>query len=114
MRLEGKVLVNECFMMQVEMVPDEEMPVMLIANLANEEVAAYYHEAISIELQKEFAANLPKIAFPKIDPLLNVLHSHHFDYEVGHYKTYLFPVPPSEKRQVWRVLPSFRLIHYSR
>jgi RimJ/RimL family protein N-acetyltransferase len=103
MRLEGKVLVNEFFMRQVEMVPDEEMPLMLIAQLANEEFVAYYDEAISIDLQKELAANLPGIEFPEIDRLFAILKSHHLHYEVGHYKTYLFPVQPSENMKIIRL-----------
>lgn len=91
MRLEGKALVNEQFMRQVEVVSDEEMPLILLAQLANKELITYYAEAISPDLKNELAANLFEIRFPKVDPLLNVLQSYQLDYEVGHYKTYIFP-----------------------
>ena len=87
-------------MRQVEVVEDEEMPLMLIAQLANKELVAYYDEAISIDLKKELAANLFEIGFPKVDPLLNVLQSYHLDHEVVHYKTYIFPSQPSKDMSV--------------
>ena len=99
-RLEGKTLVKEHFMRQVEVAPEEQMPLMLIAQLANKELVAYYAEGISIELKKELAANLFEIVFPKVDPLLNVLQSHHLDYGLGHYKTYGFPAQPSKDMNV--------------
>jgi RimJ/RimL family protein N-acetyltransferase len=91
MRLEGKELVNEHFMRQVEAVQDEKMPLMLISQLANKELAVYYDEAISPDLQKELAANFFDLEFPKVDSLLNVLQSREIKFEVGHYKTYVFP-----------------------
>jgi RimJ/RimL family protein N-acetyltransferase len=91
MRLEGKALVNEKLIRQVEVVPDEEMPWMLLAQLANKELITYYAEAISPDLQNELAENLFEIRFPNVDPLLNVLQSYQLEYEVGHYKTYVFP-----------------------
>ena len=100
MQLEGKALINEQFMRQVEAVPDEEMPLMLIAQLANEEVAAYYDEAISIDLQKELAAPLLEIKFPEIDSLLNRLQSRGIQFEVRHYKTYMFPSQRSKDANV--------------
>jgi RimJ/RimL family protein N-acetyltransferase len=100
MRLEGKGRVNEHLMRQVEALPDEEMPIMLIANLANEELVAYYDEAMPIDLQKVLAAILLEIEFPKVEPLLKVLQSHNLDYEVGHYKTYVFPLQISKNMNV--------------
>jgi len=100
MRLEGKGLVNEHLMRQVEAVPDEEMPIMLIANLANEELVAYYDEAISPDLQRELAVNVSEIEVPKLDHLLNILKKHNIDHEVGHYKTYVFPLQISKNMNV--------------
>ena len=94
MRLEGKGLVSDHLIRRVEIVPDEEMPLVLIARLANGQLVAYYDEAISLELQQELAESIFEIEVPKIDPLLRVLKKRNIQFEVGHYKTYLFPLPP--------------------
>jgi RimJ/RimL family protein N-acetyltransferase len=94
MRLEGKGLVSEHLMRQVEIVPDEEPPLVLIAGLANGQLVTYYDEALSPELQQELAESIFEIEFPKIDSLLRVLKSHNIRFEVGHYKTYIFPSQP--------------------
>jgi RimJ/RimL family protein N-acetyltransferase len=90
MRLEGKALVREHFMQQVEVVSDEEMPLLLIAQLANKEVVAYYDEAISPDFQGKLAAIILDIEFPKVDSVLNILRSYKMQFDVGHYKTYIF------------------------
>ena len=100
MRLEGKALVNEPLMRQIEVVPDEEMPFMLITQLEHKELIAYYDEALSSDLQKELSANFFDIEFPKVDSLLNVLRSRNIQFEVGHYKTYIFPMQPTKDRNV--------------
>lgn len=91
LRLEGKQVFHECLLRQVEVVPDEEVPFMLIAKLANQEMVVYYDEAISSGLQKELAASISDVRFPNVDPLVDILEEHNFQYEVGHYKTYVFP-----------------------
>jgi RimJ/RimL family protein N-acetyltransferase len=100
LRLEGKALVDGHFMKQVEVVPDEEMPLMLIALLAHKELAAYYDEAISPDLQKELAANLFQREVPNFDSLRNGLRSRGLSFEVGHYKTYVFPSRPARDAEV--------------
>jgi len=90
MELEGKGLINGNLMRQVEVVPDEDMPIMLIACLANQELIVYYDEAISPELQSDLAAGIFHIKFPEIVSLLNILNSYKIQSEIGHYKTYLF------------------------
>lgn len=40
LRLEGKAILQNNLMRQVEVVPDEEMPLMVIASLANQELVA--------------------------------------------------------------------------
>ncbi len=92
MRLEGKSPSSGCFMRQVEIVPDEEMPLMLIARLANEELVAYYDEAISPALQKQLSAI--DIDFSKVDILLAALKRLNIQCEMGHYKTYVFSSQP--------------------
>lgn len=99
MRLEGKALVDEQFLQQVEVLPDEEMPLMLIAQMANQELVAYYDEAIALELQKELAANFFEGRFPKFDSLLSTLRSHGLSFEVGHYRTYVFPSRPVKEAE---------------
>jgi RimJ/RimL family protein N-acetyltransferase len=93
LRLEGKAVRDDCRMRQVEEVPGEEMPLMLLAQLANHELVAYYDEALPPALQKELSG--VHIEFPKVEPLLNVLQPHHLPVEVGHYKTYVFPSQPA-------------------
>ncbi len=75
MELEGKGLINGNLMRQVEVVPDEDMPIMLIACLANQELIVYYDEAISPELQSDLAAGIFHIKFPEIVSLLNIIVS---------------------------------------
>jgi hypothetical protein len=84
LRLEGKGLASTCLLRQIEIVPDEEVPLMLSAQLANEELVAYYAEALPSALQKELAAT--QIVFPNMEPLLEVLMSHRLQVEMGHYK----------------------------
>lgn len=98
MRLEGKSLSRGCLMRRVEIVPDEEMPLMLIARLANEELVAYYDEAISPALQKQLSAI--DIDFSKVDILLAALKRLNIQCEVGHYKTYIFPSQPAMETDV--------------
>jgi GNAT superfamily N-acetyltransferase len=92
MRLEGKGISQGCSMRQVEVVPDEEMPLILIARLANEELIVYYDEAIPPNLQKQLSAM--HIDFPEVIPFLEILKSLNRQCEVGHYKTYVFPPQP--------------------
>lgn len=96
MRLEGKSVVNERFMRQVEVVPDEEMSLMLIAQLADQALVAYYDEIIAPDLYKELAAHLFAREFPEFSSLLNVLRSQNLGVDVGHYKTYVFDSQPAK------------------
>lgn len=101
MRLEGKEIVSGCFIRQIEIIPDEELPLMLIAQLANEELVAYYAETISHQLQVQLAGCA--IHFPIVDPLLKLLKSKSILFEVGHYKTYVFASQPRRDIEVIRV-----------
>ncbi|HEU4744321.1 MAG TPA: GNAT family N-acetyltransferase, partial [Anaerolineales bacterium] len=94
MRLEGKEVVQDRFIRQVEIVPGEDTPLMLIASLVNGNVVAYYDEALSANLQETLAARIAELIFPTIDPLLDILKTHDVPFEVGHYKTYVFPSIP--------------------
>jgi GNAT acetyltransferase-like protein len=100
MRLEGKALVGKRFMRQVEAVPGEEMPLLLIAQLADKELVTYYDEAIATHLGGELAKIFLEIQFPEIDSLLNLLRLRDISFEVGHYKTYVFPARPVRDTEV--------------
>ena len=100
MRLEGKEIVKGCLMRQADVVPGEELPLVLIAQLVIAELMVYYDEAISSALQKELAANTDDIEFPRIDSLLHILERHHVGFALGHYKTYIFPALPSKDADV--------------
>lgn len=92
LRLEGKALAGPNSLRQVEVVPDEDLPLMLIARLRNGELVTYYDEAIPADLHTELSATI--FEFPSIDPLLHVLEGHRIQTEFGHYKTYGFPSLP--------------------
>jgi hypothetical protein len=94
LRLEGKETVDGCFIRELEAVPDEEPPLLLIAQLDNGTLVVYYEEAISHDLQEVLAATIVDIEFPAIDPLLDILKKQNLPFEVGHYKTYVFPSIP--------------------
>jgi hypothetical protein len=100
LRLEGKEIFAGCLLRQVEVVPDEDVPLMLIAQLADGESIAYYDEAISPDLQKKLQAGLTKIRFPGIGLLLNIVERVHLRFEVGHYKAYVFPSTPARDADV--------------
>jgi len=91
LRLEGKSVIGKDSLWQVEAVPDEDMPLMLIAQLADQQIVAYYDQALQPEFHAELAKHIPDIVFPNIDPLLDSLNSQDISFEIGHYKTYLFP-----------------------
>jgi hypothetical protein len=87
LRLEGKEIINGDLLRQVEIVPDEEMPLMIIARLSDEDVVAYYDEALQPALYKELGKRIQDVAFPEISPLLAFLGTQNISVDVGHYKT---------------------------
>lgn len=91
MRLEGKGLAGEYTIKQVKNVPGEELPLILVAQLADGRLITYYGESLSTSLQAQLSAAVSSIQFPEIHPILDVLKSHNLQVERGHYKTYLFP-----------------------
>jgi GNAT superfamily N-acetyltransferase len=70
------------------------VPLVLIASLVNGKVVAYSDEALSRDLQEILTAHIAEIEFPNINPLLDVLKNHNVQFDVGHYKTYVFPSIP--------------------
>jgi len=91
MGLEGKELVGGHTIKQIKVVPGEELPLILLAQLADQNLVAYYGESLSFDLQAQLSACVSSIEFPEIDPILDVLKSHNIQSDTGHYKTYLFP-----------------------
>ncbi len=90
LRLEGKEIFNGDRLRQVEIVPGEDMPLMIIAQFADDKIVAYYDEALQSDLYRELAKRICDINFPRIDSLLDVLKVRNISFEIGHYKTYLF------------------------
>jgi len=91
LRLEGKEVIHGNLLRQVEIVPDEEMPLAAVASLSTNELALYYNETLPSELCDELDRQIPDLIFPDLDPIINVLESHKFKLDIGHYKTYVFP-----------------------
>ena len=91
LRLEGKEVIHDNMLRQVEIVPDEEMPLMVTAQLADSNVVAYCDESLQVELRDDLKEQFSTIRFPNIDPLCACLQTRNITFEVGHYKTYIFP-----------------------
>ena len=91
LRLEGKEVIHGNLLRQVEIVPDEEIPLAAIASLSSNELVLYYDEALPSELHDDLDRQTPDLNFPNVDPMINVLQSHNFKLDIGHYKTYAFP-----------------------
>ena len=91
LRLEGKESVNDNLLRQIEVVPDEDVPLMLIARLADENLFSYFDEALSVEIREKLTKQVSDITFPNIELLSTVLQHRNISFEIGHYKTYIFP-----------------------
>lgn len=91
LRLEGKSVTGEDRLRQVEAVPGEDMPVMILARLTDGNVVSYYDASLPPDLYAELKNRTGRSEFPLIDPLLDFLNSAGMSFEVGHYKTYIFP-----------------------
>jgi hypothetical protein len=91
LRLEGKEIIKDNLLRQVEVVPDEEMPLMLIARLADSNFVAYFNETLQPELRTALTKQVSNSAFPNIDHLSVFPGQRNIPIEVEHYKTYIFP-----------------------
>jgi hypothetical protein len=91
LRLEGFEIVSGNRLRQVEILPDEEMPLMILTQLADGPVVPYFDESLDLGLYQELMDQTKLIQFPDIDPLINVLNMQNIPFRVGHYKTSLFP-----------------------
>lgn len=90
LRLEGKKLVGNNRLTQVEVVPGEDIPLMLLAQLADQKMVIYFDEALQPKLYSELTKQIHNISFPTINPLLDFLKTQSISFEVGHYKTHIF------------------------
>lgn len=90
-RLEGKSPFGKDRLRQVEILPGKDMPLMIIAQLADKRIIAYYDEAVSSEYHSELAKQIRHIKFPKVESLSDVLKRKKISFEIGYYKTYIFP-----------------------
>ena len=90
LRLEGFEIADGNRLRQVEIVRGEEMPVMLLAQLADGQVAAYFDESLRQGLVLELMEQMQLIHLPSIDPLRKILNAHNIPFQVGHYRTNLF------------------------
>lgn len=91
LQLEGKEILHGNLLKQVQVVPGEEVPLLLIAQLADENPVAYFDEALPAEVWEELTKQVSDITFPNIEPLSVCLQNRKLSFEVGHYKTYIFP-----------------------
>jgi hypothetical protein len=92
LRLEGFEIADGNRLRQVEVVPGEEMPLMILAQLVDGQLAVYFDGSLQRNLYLELMKQMQHIQFPEIDPLAEVLNMHNVPFQVGHYKTNLFPV----------------------
>jgi len=91
LRLEGKDIIHEDLLRQVEVVPGEELPLMIMVQFANGEIFAGYDENLQSHLYEELTKRVRNVIFPTIDLLFDFLKTQNISFVVGHYKTYLFP-----------------------
>ena len=91
LRLEGKEIIHGNLLSQVEIVPDEEMPLMAIAQLVDSNLVAYFDEGLQMEFREDLRQQISEISFPNVERLCAFLQNRNVIFEVGHYKTYIFP-----------------------
>ena len=91
LRLEGKSVTGGDRLHQVEAVPGEELPLMILARLADRHVISYYDESLPAEVYTGLKGRIGECEFPLIAPLHDFLKTAGISIEVGHYKTHVFP-----------------------
>jgi GNAT superfamily N-acetyltransferase len=94
MQLEGMAVIGDRLVKEGEVPSDEELPLLLIAQLTTREVVTYYNEGIPADLQRMLAECIHTLEFPGIDPLLDMLASQNMPVRAHHFLTYLFPLHP--------------------
>jgi GNAT superfamily N-acetyltransferase len=94
LRLEGKEIVDGNLLRQVEIVPGEYIPLMMSVRFANEGTITYWDGSLRTDLQKELATRVGDTKFPKFVSLFEFLEAQNISFDIGYYKTYLFPAQP--------------------
>ncbi len=91
MQLEGKALVGDRLKREASVVPDGDLPLLLIAQLKTQEIVSYYNEGLPADLHKKLAVSVREISFPNLEEVLGILKLHAIEARPGHSFTYLFP-----------------------
>ena len=91
LRLEGKEVVHRDLLRQVQVIPGEEMLLMIIVQFGDKKVTPFYDEALSTELREKLRGHSISIEFSYVNRIVHFLQSYGFTVEAGHYKTYVFP-----------------------
>ena len=91
LRLEGFEIIHSNRLRQVDVVPDEAMPLALLARLSDGQVTVYFDESLTPNLYLELMERAQHIKFPTIHPLLEIFAEQDIPVHVGHYKTNVFP-----------------------
>lgn len=91
LRLEGMDILHEDLLRQVEVMPGENKPLMIIALLVNRKQVTYYAESLPSKLLEELIEYSSGVRFPKVGSIFQFLGSRGFTLAVGHYKTYVVP-----------------------
>ncbi len=93
MKLEGKGLDSDGRLVRQEVVAGETLtlPLVLLAQLGDGQVACYLQAGLPVDLQAELSELAGQLEFPHIEPLLACLRQGGLRCQAGHYKTYTFP-----------------------
>jgi hypothetical protein len=103
MQLRGASLVGDRLTREANATAVEDLPLIILAQLTTHETVAYYNESLPADLQKKLATGIEGLAFPHIDPLLEILSSHDLHVEAEHSTTYIFPhIADSIDREILR------------
>ena len=91
LRLEGREVVNGDLLRQVEFVPGEDMPMLVIGLLVSGGQVVYYDESLAPEYHKHLREQMGSLDDPDVDPLAQSLRSWGFNVQLGRFRTYIFP-----------------------
>ncbi len=96
MQLEGIGLVGDRLVREVQVTPDGDLPLLLIAKLSTREVVTYYNESLPIDLQRNLSASISGVKFPSVNSVFRLLKSKNIQAKAGHYITYIFFTNPAD------------------
>jgi hypothetical protein len=90
MRLEGIGLDDKGRLVSISP-QDEELPLVLVARLADGHPAFYLKSGLPTGLDVDLRAELCQLRFPNMDGLLGALRTYGLQPDYGHFKSYIFP-----------------------